>query len=81
VTQYLPSIYQPDGQVPSPELMDRVATDVDGLSRSPYGKEARGPTPAPLVLMLPSGDRNPVGGSSGRDSAVQGIPMCAVENE
>jgi hypothetical protein len=32
MTQYLLSIYQPDGQVPAPEVMDRVATDLHVLN-------------------------------------------------
>jgi hypothetical protein len=32
MTQYLLSIYQPDGQAPAPEVMDRVATDLHALN-------------------------------------------------
>ena len=31
MTQYLLSIYQPDGPAPSPEFLDRVMRDVDAL--------------------------------------------------
>ena len=32
MTRYLLSIYQPDGQAPAPEVMDRVATDLHVLN-------------------------------------------------
>jgi hypothetical protein len=37
VTQYLLSIYQPNGQVPTPEVMDRVARDLHVLNEELKG--------------------------------------------
>jgi hypothetical protein len=33
MTQYLLSVYQPTGQTPEPELLDRVVADLDALHR------------------------------------------------
>jgi hypothetical protein len=33
MTQYLLSVYQPTGQTPEPELLDRVIADLDALHR------------------------------------------------
>lgn len=31
--QYLLSVYQPDGELPAPELLERVSRDLDALNR------------------------------------------------